>query len=100
MDDEPDPFNVPNLKQKDSLKQEPADNSPLKRASSGSASVNTPASKLAKGKRKMNADDSKPTNNATPPKKVKTENVMFNFAFALYLQNLFFCLYFILRFRM
>ncbi|KAM7530836.1 hypothetical protein LguiB_034246 [Lonicera macranthoides] len=74
VEDETDPSNVPNLKQKDSLKQEAADNSTLKRASSGSASVNTPASKLAKGKRTMNADDSKPTNNATPPKKVKTEN--------------------------
>ncbi|XP_057976608.1 transcription initiation factor IIF subunit alpha-like isoform X2 [Malania oleifera] len=60
-------------KQKDAPKEEPVDNSPLKPASSASARGAPPTSKSAKGKRKLNGDDSKPTNGATP-KKVKTEN--------------------------
>lgn len=61
-------------KAKDAPKEEPADNSPLKSASSGSAKGTPSTSKSSKGKRKLNGDEAKASNGA-PPKKVKTENV-------------------------
>ncbi|XAR53838.1 Ubiquitinyl hydrolase 1 [Bertholletia excelsa] len=60
-------------KQKDVPKEEPVDNSPAKPSPSGSARGTPNTSKSAKGKRKINGDDAKPSNGA-PPKKVKTEN--------------------------
>lgn len=62
-------------KQKDAPKEEPADNSPSKPASSGVAR-GTPSSKSGKGKRKS-SDDAKPAASA-PAKKGKTENVRFS----------------------
>ncbi|GLT87303.1 hypothetical protein SLE2022_053920 [Rubroshorea leprosula] len=59
-------------KQKDVVKQEPTDNSPLKPAPSTSARGTPSASKSAKGKRKANGDDAK-ASNGTPIKKVKAE---------------------------
>lgn len=69
-------------KQKDAPKEEPVDNSPSKpaTATTGSARGTPSGSKSAKGKRKTNGDDTKATNGA-PTKKVKTENVKFNFVF-------------------
>ncbi|PON91348.1 Transcription initiation factor [Trema orientale] len=58
---------------KDGPKEEPADNSPLKSTPPSSAKGTPSNSKSAKGKRKLNGDDAKPSNGA-PPKKVKTEN--------------------------
>ncbi|KAF3451808.1 hypothetical protein FNV43_RR07904 [Rhamnella rubrinervis] len=60
-------------KAKDAPKEEPADNSPSKPVSSGSAKGTPSTSKSSKGKRKLNGDDAK-TSNGAPPKKVKTEN--------------------------
>lgn len=62
-------------KQKDAPKEEPADNSPLKPASSGPARGTPSTSKPAKGKRKMTSDDAKPATTGAPSKKGKTENV-------------------------
>ncbi|XVF87829.1 hypothetical protein PTKIN_Ptkin18bG0152200 [Pterospermum kingtungense] len=59
-------------KQKDAPKEEPADNSPMKPASSASNRGTPNASKSAKGKRKANGDDTKASNGA-PVKKVKAE---------------------------
>ncbi|KAJ4826690.1 Transcription initiation factor IIF subunit alpha [Turnera subulata] len=70
MEDDISPVLAP--KQKDAVKEEPADNSPSKPIASGAAK-GTPSSKSAKGKRKSNGDDAKASNGA-PPKKVKTEN--------------------------
>lgn len=69
-------------KQKDAVKEEPAENSPAKPTPSASAKGTPTTSKSAKGKRKLNGDDVKPANVA-PPKKVKTENVchFFNIRF-------------------
>ncbi|XP_024017836.1 transcription initiation factor IIF subunit alpha [Morus notabilis] len=60
-------------KQKDAVKEEPAENSPAKPTPSASAKGTPTTSKSAKGKRKLNGDDVKPANVA-PSKKVKTEN--------------------------
>lgn len=57
------------IKQKDATEEEPADNSPLKPAATGTARG---TSKPSKGKRKLN-EDTKASNGA-PPKRVKTEN--------------------------
>lgn len=63
-------------KAKDAPKEEPADNSPLKPVSSGSAKGTPSTSKSSKGKRKLNGDDANAkASNGAPPKKVKTENV-------------------------
>ncbi|EOY28872.1 Transcription activators,DNA binding,RNA polymerase II transcription factors,catalytics,transcription initiation factors isoform 4 [Theobroma cacao] len=72
-DDDDMSFNpAPASKQKDAPKEEPADNSPMKPASSASARGTSTASKSAKGKRKANGDDTK-ASNGTPLKKVKSE---------------------------
>nr|KYP58293.1 Transcription initiation factor IIF subunit alpha [Cajanus cajan] len=57
------------IKQKDATEEEPADNSPLKAAATGTARG---TSKPSKGKRKLN-EETKASNGA-PPKRVKTEN--------------------------
>lgn len=59
-------------KQKDAPKEEPADNSPMKPASSAPTRGTPNTSKSAKGKRKANGDDTKASNGA-PVKKVKSE---------------------------
>ncbi|KAK3432159.1 hypothetical protein EUGRSUZ_E03951 [Eucalyptus grandis] len=59
-------------KQKEALKEEPAEESPSKPTPSASAKGTPPTSKSAKGKRKLNGDDAKSSNGA-PQKKVKTE---------------------------
>lgn len=74
MDDEIGDSPTVAPKQKDGPKEEPADNSPLKSTPSASAKGTPSNSKSAKGKRKLNGDDAKPSNGA-PPKKVKAENV-------------------------
>ncbi|XP_065867533.1 transcription initiation factor IIF subunit alpha isoform X1 [Euphorbia lathyris] len=71
-DEEEDLSPVLAPKQKDAVKEEPAESSPAKPMPSGS-SKGTPPSKSAKGKRKLNGDDSK-TSNGAPQKKVKAEN--------------------------
>ncbi|XP_057730945.1 transcription initiation factor IIF subunit alpha-like [Arachis stenosperma] len=74
-EDEDDDASIPAAfapKQKDAPKEEPADNSPLKPAASGTARGTPSTSKSSKGKRKLN-EDSKASNSAQP-KKVKTEN--------------------------
>ena len=65
----------PVAQKKDAAKEEPAETSPSKPAPPSSAKGTASASKSSKGKRKMNGDDAKPSNNGAPPKKVKTENV-------------------------
>ncbi|RDX71321.1 Transcription initiation factor IIF subunit alpha, partial [Mucuna pruriens] len=72
MDDEAGVPPVITSKQKDTLKEEPADNSPLKSAATGTARGTSSTSKPSKGKRKLN-EETKASNGA-PPKKVKTEN--------------------------
>lgn len=63
-------------KQKDAPKEEPADNSPMKPASSAPTRGTPNTSKSAKGKRKANGDDTKASNGA-PVKKVKSEPVCY-----------------------
>ncbi|GMH15764.1 hypothetical protein Nepgr_017605 [Nepenthes gracilis] len=70
-EDRPSPVLAPKLK--DTPKEEPSDNSPSKPVLGGSSRGTPPTSKSAKGKRKLNGDDTKSVNNV-PPKKVKTEN--------------------------
>lgn len=60
-------------KQKDVLKEEPADNSPSKPSQSQPARGTPSNSKISKGKRKINEES--PKTSVVPPKKVKTENV-------------------------
>lgn len=60
-------------KQKDAVKEEPAENSPAKPTPAAAAKGTSTTSKSAKGKRKLNGEDVKPSTVA-PPKKVKTEN--------------------------
>ncbi|XWS18138.1 hypothetical protein CRYUN_Cryun32bG0016400 [Craigia yunnanensis] len=60
-------------KQKDSPKEEPADNGPTKPAPSASTRGTPTTSKSAKGKRKANDDDTNGSN-GTPLKKVKSES--------------------------
>lgn len=70
-------------KQKEAPKEEPVEESPSKPVPSASAKGTPPTSKSAKGKRKLNGDDAKPSNGA-PQKKVKTETVCLSlFAFIL-----------------
>lgn len=73
MEDDISPVLAP--KQKEALKEEPAENNstPSKPVASGSARGTPSTSKSAKGKRKINAEESKVTNSA-PLKKVKSEN--------------------------
>ncbi|KAK2992238.1 hypothetical protein RJ640_005725 [Escallonia rubra] len=71
-EDELSPVLAP--KQKDAPKDEPADNSPVKSATTGSARGTPSTSKSAKGKRKSNGEDTKPS--GAPSKKVKSENVV------------------------
>lgn len=59
-------------KQKDTVKEEAAANSPSKPTPSGSAKGAPATAKTAKGKRK-NGEDVKPS--TAPPKKMKTESV-------------------------
>ncbi|KAK3036947.1 hypothetical protein RJ639_030912 [Escallonia herrerae] len=70
-EDELSPVLAP--KQKDAPKDEPADHSPVKSATTGSARGTPSTSKSAKGKRKSNGEDTKPS--GAPSKKVKSENV-------------------------
>ncbi|KAG7959535.1 hypothetical protein I3843_10G075000 [Carya illinoinensis] len=58
---------------KDALKEEHAENSPVKSVPSGPARGTPPTSKSAKVKRKLCGDDAKASNGASP-KKVMTEN--------------------------
>lgn len=67
-------------KQKDAVKEEPAENSPAKPTPAAAAKGTSTTSKSAKGKRKLNGEDVKPSTVA-PPKKVKTENVCQTFFF-------------------
>lgn len=76
-------------KQKDAPKEEPAENSPVKTAPSGSARGTPSTSKSAKAKRKLNGDDAKASNGA-PPKKVKTENVRLSFMNLFYFTSSFY----------
>ncbi|KAK7262109.1 hypothetical protein RJT34_29669 [Clitoria ternatea] len=71
MDDEPGGPPAIASKQKDAPKEEPADNSHLKPATTGTAR-GTSSSKPSKGKRKLNEETK--ASNVAPPKKVKTEN--------------------------
>ncbi|KAM6585625.1 hypothetical protein CsatB_012627 [Cannabis sativa] len=73
MDDDINVSPTVATKQKDGPKEEPAEISPVKSTPSASAKGAPSNSKSAKGKRKLNGDDAKPSNGA-PPKKVKTEN--------------------------
>lgn len=73
MEDDISPVLAP--KQKEALKEEPAENTstPPKPVASGSARGTPSTSKSAKGKRKINGEESKVSNSA-PLKKVKSEN--------------------------
>lgn len=72
MEDDISPVLAP--KQKETLKEEPTENiSPLKSAAPGPSRGTPPTSKSAKGKRKVNGEETKAAN-GTPLKKVKSEN--------------------------
>lgn len=65
----------PVAQKKDAPKEEPAETTPSKPTPPASSKGTPTTSKTAKGKRKINGDDVKPSINGAPPKKVKTENV-------------------------
>ncbi|XP_030491180.1 transcription initiation factor IIF subunit alpha isoform X2 [Cannabis sativa] len=72
MDDDINVSPTVATKQKDGPKEEPAEISPVKSTPSASAKGAPSNSKSAKGKRKLNGDDAKPSNGAPPKKEQKS----------------------------